>query len=58
MRLYDEYDAMTNTIKTLSIEGFKSIRLLKDFELSPLNVLLGGSLATPRRLRKACTNRS
>ncbi len=30
---------MANTIKKLTIEGFKSIRKLEDFPLFPLNVL-------------------
>ena len=34
---------MSNAIKTLSIEGFKSIRSLKDFKLRPLNVLIGAN---------------
>jgi len=32
---------MRETIKSLSIDGFKSIRALKDFKLRPLNVLIG-----------------
>jgi predicted ATPase len=32
---------MSDTIKRLSIEGFKSIRSLRDFELSAINVLIG-----------------
>ena len=32
---------MSDTIKRLSIEGFKSIRSLRDFELSSINVLIG-----------------
>ncbi len=32
---------MANTLKKLTIEGFKSIKSLKDFELGPLNVLIG-----------------
>lgn len=32
---------MSETIKKLTIEGFKSIRKLEDFELRPLNVLIG-----------------
>ena len=32
---------MSDTLKRLTIEGFKSIRSLKDFELGPLNVLIG-----------------
>ena len=32
---------MSDTIKHLSIEGFKSIRSLQDFELSAINVLIG-----------------
>jgi predicted ATPase len=34
---------MSNAIKTLSIEGFKSIRSLKDFELHRLNILIGAN---------------
>jgi predicted ATPase len=34
---------MSNTIKKLTIEGFKSIRKLEDFQLSPLNVLIGAN---------------
>lgn len=34
---------MSYAIKTLSIEGFKSIRSLQDFELRPLNVLIGAN---------------
>lgn len=34
---------MTDTIKTLSIEGFKSIRRLEHFELRHLNVLIGAN---------------
>jgi predicted ATPase len=34
---------MSNTIKKLTIEGFKSIRELKDFELLPLNILIGAN---------------
>src|SRR5437016_12728172 len=34
---------MSETIKSLSIEGFKSIRLLEDFELRALNVLIGAN---------------
>jgi predicted ATPase len=32
---------MSDTIKRLSIEGFRSIRSLRDFELSAINVLIG-----------------
>lgn len=32
---------MASTIKRLTIEGFKSIKSLKDFELRPVNVLIG-----------------
>lgn len=32
---------MSNVIKSLSIEGFKSIRQLRNFELKPINVLIG-----------------
>src|ERR1700757_283447 len=32
---------MSNVIKSLRIEGFKSIRQLRDFELKPINVLIG-----------------
>jgi len=32
---------MSDTIKRLSIEGFKSIRSMRDFELSAINVLIG-----------------
>lgn len=34
---------MWNTISALSIEGFKSIKRLRDFELRPLNVLIGAN---------------
>jgi len=34
---------MSDTIKKLTIEGFKSIRELKDFELRSLNVLIGAN---------------
>lgn len=34
---------MSETIKRLTIEGFKSIRKLEDFELRPLNVLIGAN---------------
>jgi predicted ATPase len=34
---------MGEPIKKLTIEGFKSIRELKDFELRPLNVLIGAN---------------
>ena len=34
---------MSDTIKKLTIEGFKSIRKLEDFELRPLNVLIGAN---------------
>ena len=34
---------MANTIKKLTIEGFKSIRKLDNFELRPLNVLIGAN---------------
>lgn len=34
---------MGDTIKTLSIDGFKSIRSLQDFPLSSLNVLIGAN---------------
>src|ERR1017187_9879244 len=34
---------MSDTIKRLSIEGFKSIRSLRDFELSAINVLIGAN---------------
>ena len=34
---------MSAAIKQLTIEGFKSIRELKDFKLSPLNVLIGAN---------------
>jgi predicted ATPase len=34
---------MGDTIKKLTIEGFKSIRKLEDFELRPLNVLIGAN---------------
>lgn len=34
---------MNDTIKRLTIEGFKSIRKLEDFELRPLNVLIGAN---------------
>jgi predicted ATPase len=35
--------AMAETIKKLTIEGFKSIRKLEEFELGPLNVLIGAN---------------
>src|SRR5713101_6072052 len=34
---------MADTIKKLTIEGFKSIRKLEEFELRPLNVLIGAN---------------
>jgi predicted ATPase len=34
---------MSDTIKRLTIEGFKSIRKLENFELRPLNVLIGAN---------------
>ena len=34
---------MDDTIKKLTIEGFKSIRRLEDFELGALNVLIGAN---------------
>jgi predicted ATPase len=34
---------MSDTIKRITIEGFKSIRKLDDFELRPLNVLIGAN---------------
>ena len=34
---------MADTIKKLTIEGFKSIRKLEDFELRALNVLIGAN---------------
>jgi predicted ATPase len=34
---------MTQPLDRLTIKGFKSIRLLKDFELRNLNVLIGGN---------------
>jgi predicted ATPase len=34
---------MSDTIKTLTIEGFKSIRKLEDFQLRSLNVLIGAN---------------
>jgi predicted ATPase len=34
---------MAETIKKLTIEGFKSIRRLEDFELRALNVLIGAN---------------
>ena len=34
---------MSGTIDKLTIEGFKSIRSLRDFELRPLNVLIGAN---------------
>src|SRR5579863_9937382 len=34
---------MSDTIKRLTIEGFKSIRKLEDFELRSLNVLIGAN---------------
>jgi predicted ATPase len=34
---------MANTIRKLTIEGFKSIRKLEDFELGALNVLIGAN---------------
>lgn len=34
---------MSDTIKKLTIEGFKSIRKLEDFELRALNVLIGSN---------------
>jgi len=34
---------MSQTINKLTIEGFKSIRKLEDFELRPLNVLIGAN---------------
>jgi predicted ATPase len=34
---------MSDTIKRITIEGFRSIRKLEDFELRPLNVLIGAN---------------
>jgi predicted ATPase len=34
---------MSDTIEKLTIEGFKSIRKLEDFELRSLNVLIGAN---------------
>ncbi len=34
---------MGNAIKKLTIRGFKSIRALEDFELKPLNILIGAN---------------
>jgi predicted ATPase len=34
---------MADTIKKLTIEGYKSIRKLEDFELGSLNVLIGAN---------------
>jgi predicted ATPase len=34
---------MADTIKKLTIEGFKSIRKLEDFPLRALNVLIGAN---------------
>ena len=34
---------MSNAIKSISIEGYKSIRKLENFELRPLNVLIGAN---------------
>lgn len=34
---------MAETIKKLTIEGFKSIRKLEDFELGALNILIGAN---------------
>src|SRR5208337_1573992 len=34
---------MSDTIERITIEGFKSIRKLEDFELRPLNVLIGAN---------------
>ena len=34
---------MRDAIKRLTIEGFKSIRKLENFELRPLNVLIGAN---------------
>src|SRR5579864_7409432 len=34
---------MSDIIERLTIEGFKSIRKLEDFELRPLNVLIGAN---------------
>jgi predicted ATPase len=34
---------MSDTIKKLTIEGFKSIRELKNFELRPMNLLIGAN---------------
>src|SRR5580693_9737916 len=34
---------MINTIRKLTIEGFKSIRKLEDFELGSLSVLIGAN---------------
>lgn len=34
---------MSSTIKKLTIEGFKSLRNLPDFELQPLNILIGAN---------------
>jgi predicted ATPase len=32
-----------NLLKSITLEGFKSIRALKDFTLGPLNVLIGAN---------------
>jgi predicted ATPase len=34
---------MPNALDKLTIKGFKSIRVLEDFELTNLNVLIGGN---------------
>src|SRR5271169_2197217 len=34
---------MSEVIKKLTIEGFKSIRKLEDFQLRPLNVMIGAN---------------
>jgi predicted ATPase len=62
---YAGAEPMADTIRKLTIEGFKSIRKLEDFELGALNVLIGangagksnyGSGAPEQRLRTGvCT---
>lgn len=38
-----KYENMAQSLNMVTIKGFKSIRLLEDFELSGLNVLIGGN---------------
>jgi predicted ATPase len=60
----DDCGLMSDTIKRITIEGFKSIRKLEDFELRSLNVLIGANGAGKsnfveffRRLRELAQQR-